>query len=169
MADFNAEVGNAAGHAMDLGWIKSQTKSSWVSNSVSGYYNLRYYQRVIDGNCNNGNCPTNCNCGGACDNCGPTNTGAPIGSNCNCNCTARNCSGVATNCTACTAVNCWNCDGQKYFQGNCQGSDTPPSYNCNITGGTTGNCNTVNCNCDCTVINCNCNCVTNCSNCSTGY
>jgi hypothetical protein len=74
------------------------------------FYNKAYYQRYMDGNCDNGNCTNNCNCGN------------------------KNCS----NCIITGRVNCANCDTQRWLQTNCN-SAVAPVYNC-TTSGTTVNC-----------------------------
>ena len=156
-SNFNTEAGRAATTAIDMAWIKANTKSGQESNSLSGYYSKAWYTYNV-GACNNGNCTSNCNCGGNCTNCNPTG-GSQCGGNCNCNCTAnRNCSAVnCYNCLACNVINCANCDARSWFQSNC--NCYAQCYNCNITAGTTANCTAnVQCNCNCSVINCACDC-----------
>lgn len=142
------EVGWSATASVSMAWVFDNTKSGQQSRSLSGYYSKAWYQRNVDGNCNNGNCPNcNCNCGGNCTNCDPS-------PGFNCNCSARNCSAInCTNCSACAAVNCANCDARAWIQSNCNCACT---YNCRITVQYTTNCSAVNCNCNCTPINCAC-------------
>lgn len=123
------EVGSSG--ANSLGWIRSNSRSTvngncGVSdmNSIHGY---AWYQNNTHGNCNNGNCSTNC--AGNCGNCGAYN----------CNCTAIQCS----NCTL-SGINCANCDTRAWLQPNC---NCACSYNCNQN-----NTGTYNCNCACTTI-----------------
>ena len=85
---------------------------------------LTYYQRNTEGNCNNSN-------NGLADNCAVGDA-------------AKQC--VA--CKNCVAVNCVNCDAQKWLQkGNCAQSPAPV-YNC------TRNINCYNTNCNCSKIIC---------------
>jgi len=76
--------------------------------NMAGFYGLTYYTATQYGNCNNGNCTSNCNCG-----------------NIQCN-----------NCTI-SAINCQNCDSQSWLQNNCNCACTYncstnlTSYNCN--------------------------------------
>jgi hypothetical protein len=86
--------------------------------NVNGFYGLQYYQKNNAGNCNNGN-----------------------QSNCNCNCGNINCTAGAN----CSAINCANCDTQKWLQtGNCN-VGANPVYNCTSNQ----NCFSYNCNCNC--------------------
>lgn len=107
MSWFSLEMGQASTFSNSMSWINARAKAA--SNSMSGHYGKAWYQRNVDGNCNNGNCTSNCNCG---------------------NIQCRNCyiAGV---------VNCANCDTQAWLQGNCNCACTynctvgPVSYNCN--------------------------------------
>jgi hypothetical protein len=115
----NTECGYAYGTGHGFSWIQSVThpsyRTSYVNmNKIRGW---AYYQKSNAGNCNNGNCGVNCNC--ACDYC-------------------------QTNCVNCYAINCANCDGQRWIQPNCNCACT---YVCGYYG--------VNYNCACC---CNCNC-----------
>ena len=69
---------------------------------LTDFYNLAYYQANQYGNCNNGNCTSNCNCG-------------------NINC---------TNCYISGTVNCTNCDTQSWLQTNCASAGL--TYNCTV-------------------------------------
>lgn len=121
-SNVNDETGRGTTTQTGIDWITGNTKGNPTDyNSLHG---LKYFQRNIDGACNNGNCPTDCNCG---------NIGG-------------------TNCLACTNINCTNCDGKAYLQGDCNCACT---YNCDITAGTSYNCNCA-CNCNCFVCACAC-------------
>lgn len=158
MSDINSEVGRPASTQLAMSWVRDNSKGGIVE--LSGAYSKTYYQRNVDGNCNNGNCTSNCNCGTNCAS-GVSNCG--FGSAPNCNCSAINCNAVnCSNCLNCNAVNCANCDGKAYLQANCNCACT---YNCNIASSVTVNCSSVNCNCS-TACDCNCNCdCTNCNSC----
>lgn len=106
-SDFRTEM-LRAGQSIDMSWVAANTKTGQVPsiNAMNGYYNKSYYQRNMDGNCNNGNCAT------------AQGTAACWDSVC------TNCS----NCYNCAAVNCTNCDTQKWLQSNCNCST---GYNCN--------------------------------------
>lgn len=103
-----AEIGNCGQLGMD--WVRANTKDG--QTSLGGIRNRAWYQRNVDGNCNNGNC----NCGG---NCGNIQCGQCFASQC---------------------INCANCDGRAWLQGNCNCACT---YNCNA------NIWSYNCNCAC--------------------
>ena len=109
LSNFNTERGVASTTNTDLNWIKSNTKSGQESNSFTGYYNKAWYQRNVDGNCNNGNC----NCSGNCGNI------------------------QCRNCFSSQCINCANCDSRAWFQNNCNCACTyncnagAVSYNCN--------------------------------------
>lgn len=102
-SQFNTEAGRASDTNIDMGWIYNNTKTGQQSYAISNYYGKAWYQRNVDGNCNNGNC----NCG-----------------NCNCACDF-NCN----NCFGFQCVNCTNCDTRSWFQNNCNCACT---YNCNL-------------------------------------
>lgn len=105
--DVNIETGRGIGAATGIDWIRDNTKDN--ATSLSQLYSRSYYQRNVDGNCDNGNCTSNCNCGDT-----------------QCN-----------NCVISGTVNCTNCDTQSWLQSdcncactyNCTTSET--SYNCN--------------------------------------
>jgi len=105
--DVNIETGRGSGTATGLDWIRDNTKDN--ATALGQLYDRAYYQRNVDGNCNNGNCTSNCNCG-----------------NIQCN-----------NCLIAATVNCTNCDAQSWLQGNCNCACTyncttsETSYNCN--------------------------------------
>lgn len=104
ISQINTEVGRsstAADTTMNYlnGLIKSAQRPA--SPNMSAFYGKTWYQRNVDGNCNNGN-----------------------QNNCNCNCGNINC----TNCVNCGNINCANCDSQNWLQTNCNCACT---YNCN--------------------------------------
>lgn len=107
MATYSVEMGQASTYSASMSWINANAKVT--SNSMDGHYGKAWYQRNADGNCNNGNCTSNCNCG-------------------NIQC---------TNCYISGAVNCANCDAQAWLQTNCNCACTyncntgQVSYNCN--------------------------------------
>jgi hypothetical protein len=106
-SDIEIEVGIAVGSTLDMAWVRSNSKGN-ITN-MDALHGLAWYQRNVDGNCNNGNCPNNCNCGNI--NCG--------------------------NCIITGGVNCTNCDGQAFLQSNCNCAcaynctTEQTSYNCN--------------------------------------
>lgn len=121
VSQVNTEVGRTATTATDLNFLNGYLLPAirpGQPNMNAFRGGLTYYQKNNAGNCNNasaGNC--NCNCG-----------------NINCNATAN-----------CTAINCANCDTQKWLQsGNCN-VGANPVYNCTSNQ----NCFSYNCNCNC--------------------
>lgn len=150
VSQINTEVGRAAAKpSTDLNFLNGYLKPAGTSPAIAGgtvtapspqrqanpldlgVYRggLTYFQRNNAGNCNNTNI-TNCNCNSSKTQCGQCESAGG---------TARQCN--ATN--NCTAINCANCDTQKWLQtGNCQ-SATTPVYNCTSNA----NCFTFNCNC----------------------
>lgn len=111
LSQFSTEMEQSSTYSASLSWVSDNTKSGQRPNpnAMNGYYNKAWYQRNNDGNCNNGNCTSNCNCG-----------------NIQCN-----------NCVISGTVNCANCDGRKWLQNNCNCACTyncntsQTSYNCN--------------------------------------
>ena len=98
-----------------LSWVKTNTKDS-VSD-MNSLYGRAYYTSSMNGNCNNGNCGNNCNCGNIGD----------------------------ANCFISGTVNCANCDAKSWLQANCNCACTYNCANC--TGGSHNcNCN-CNCDC----------------------
>lgn len=100
-----------------LSWVQANTKDA-IKN-MNSMYGRNYYQRNVDGNCNNANCTSNCNCGDIqCNNCLITGT-----------------------------VNCLNCDTQSWLQADCNCgtpyncTSGPTSYNCNCDCACDCNCN----------------------------
>lgn len=110
MSQFSTEMGQSSTYSASLQWVYDNTKSTQrpSPNNMGGYYNKAWYQKTNDGNCNNGNCTSNCNCG-------------------NIQC---------TNCYISGNVNCVNCDSRNWLQNNCNCACTyncnygPVSYNC---------------------------------------
>jgi hypothetical protein len=86
-----------------------------VPPNMAEFYSKAYYQSTSNGNCNNANI-SNCNC-------------SVVGGNIQCYVTNN-----------CVAINCANCDAQKWLQTNCNCACT---YNCTSNQ----NCFTYNCNC----------------------
>lgn len=112
LSDVSAETGQSS---PSLSWVKANTKDS-VSD-MGSLYGRAYYQNNNAGNCSNGNCANNCNCGNIGD----------------------------ANCFVSGTVNCANCDGQAWLQANCNCACTYNCANC--TGGSHNcNCN-CNCDC----------------------
>lgn len=111
MGDVSVEIGQPIAFSTSLGFLNNLIiPSQRPSNPHLGaFYGLSYFQSNKDGNCNNGNCASNCNCG-----------------NIQCN-----------NCTIAGNVNCANCDTQAWLQTgancactyNCNTAQT--TYNCN--------------------------------------
>ena len=89
-----------------LSWVQANTKDA--VHDMNSMHGRNYYQRNVDGNCNNLNCTFNCNCG-------------------NIQC---------TNCYYDGTVNCLNCDAQSWLQADCNCGTPyncnygPVSYNC---------------------------------------
>lgn len=111
ISDINEKTGRAANFSSSLSFLNNQIVSSQrpAQPRLSNFYNLNYFQNTTQGNCNNGNCTSNCNCG-----------------NIQCN-----------NCLISGTVNCANCDAQAWLQTNCNCACTyncttsQTSYNCN--------------------------------------
>jgi len=107
-SDVNNETSRGTTTQTGIDWIRDNTKGNPTDyNSLHG---LNYYQRNMDGNCNNGNC-------------------TPSLSEGNIQC---------QNCNQCNSINCNNCDGQAYLQTgtNCACSFNcdqwaDQTYNCN--------------------------------------
>lgn len=96
ISEINTEVSpKPPGYSDSLSFLNGIIKESQRDTgdiSMTIFYNKAYYQRDVDGNCNNGACDKNCsniNCAN-CDtqkwlqtNC---NNASPTNYNCNCNC-----------------------------------------------------------------------------------
>lgn len=119
ISDCSVEIGQAEKWSNSLSFLNGVTlpASRPEDPNLDSLHGLTYYQNNNKGNCNNGNC-TNPNC-----------TGGNIG---------------PVNCRS-TAINCANCDTQKWLQSNCNCNCT---YNCNQVTDQYYNCN-CNCNCNC--------------------
>lgn len=83
------------------GYILPEQRPGSPNMSTNGFGGKIYYQRNVDGNCDNGNCNCNGNCG---------------------NIQCRNC--IPSQC-----VNCTNCQGQSWLQSN--NCNCACTYNCN--------------------------------------
>jgi len=110
-SDINVEIGQAATYSSDLNFLNGLIVSGQrpAVKDLTEFYSKAYFQNNTAGNCNNGNCTSNCNCG-----------------NIQCN-----------NCLISGTVNCTNCDSQSWLQSNCNCACTyncntsQTSYNCN--------------------------------------
>ena len=111
VSNINNEIGQASTYSSSLSFLNGYIVSGQRPGTpnMAGFYGLTYFQNNTQGNCNNGNCTTNCNCG-------------------NINC---------TNCYISGTINCTNCDAQQWLQTNCNCACTyncttgTVSYNCN--------------------------------------
>lgn len=120
VSDVNAEIGRTTTATTDLNFLNGYLKPSIRPGSpnLGSDRGLKYYQQNNAGNCNNSNV-----------------------NNCNCNCGNKNCTAGAN----CVAVNCANCDTQKWLQtGDCN-VGANPVYNCTSNQ----NCYSYNCDCAC--------------------
>jgi hypothetical protein len=115
VSDINVEVERTPTFSSDLNFLNGLIRIDQrpVQPNMGAFYGKAYYQRNLDGNCNNGNCDQSISSG---------------------NIQCRNCS--------LGAVNCANCDNQKWLQVNC--NCFTGQYNCNQVANQTFNCN---CNC----------------------
>ena len=94
VSDVNQEVYGTPSFSSDLNFLNGLIVSAQrpaAPFSLSQFYSLAFFQNNTQGNCNNGNCTSNCNCG-----------------NIQCN-----------NCLISGGVNCTNCDAQNWLQTNC--------------------------------------------------
>lgn len=106
VSQINTEIGSATTTSRTLLFLNDLIKPAQrpATPNMNSFRGLTYYQRNVDGNCNNGVNPADC----ACD-----------------------CGNKA--CTACTVsgpINCANCDTQSWLQTNCNCACT---YNCALT------------------------------------
>jgi hypothetical protein len=120
--DINTEVGLSSTYSSDLNFLNGKIKPSIrpTAPNMASFQSKTYFQNTTEGNCNNGNCQNNCNCGNiGGDNCfinGGVNCAncddqSYLQSNCNCacsyNCTYTNSASHACNCTcACSKIIC---------------------------------------------------------------
>lgn len=110
-SDINQEVYGTASYSSDLNFLNNLIVPSQRPGTpaLTNFYSKAYFQNNTQGNCNNGNCTSNCNCG-----------------NIQCN-----------NCLISGTVNCTNCDSQNWLQSNCNCActynctTTVTKYNCN--------------------------------------
>lgn len=110
-SDINSKIGQSPTFSSSLQFLNNQIVASQrpATPAIPNFYSKNYFQNNTQGNCNNGNCTSNCNCG-----------------NIQCN-----------NCLISGTVNCTNCDSQSWLQSNCNCACTyncttsATSYNCN--------------------------------------
>ncbi len=110
-ADINVKIGQAATFSSSLQFLNNLIVPAQrpATPTMTAFYSKNFFQNNTQGNCNNGNCTSNCNCG-----------------NIQCN-----------NCLIAGGVNCTNCDAQNWLQTNCNCACTyncttaATSYNCN--------------------------------------
>lgn len=126
LRDVADEAREPASFSPSLSWVKTSIKPSIRppgSVELDDVYGYAYFLRNNEGNCNNGNCTANCNCGNIqCNNCiitGPTNcvncdVQEWLQPNCNCACTYNCTQGETTfncNCACACACACADCGG----------------------------------------------------------
>ena len=122
VSDINTELGLSPSYSSDLSFLNGKIKPSIrpASPSMNDFKSKNYFQNTTEGNCNNGNCTNNCNCGNIggdncfidgtvnCANCDDQSYLQP-GTNCACtyNCTFSATASHACNCTcACSKIIC---------------------------------------------------------------
>jgi hypothetical protein len=106
--DVNVETGRGSGTTTGIDWIRDNSKDN--ATGINQLYSRAWYQRNVDGNCNNDNCASGSNSGNIqCQNC----TLDPLG-------------------------NCVNCDTRSWLQSDCNCActynctqNTNQTYNCN--------------------------------------
>lgn len=111
VGDISVEIGQARSFSTNLSFLNNQIVPTQrpATPVMSSFYSRAFFQNNTQGNCNNGNCTSNCNCG-----------------NIQCN-----------NCLISGGVNCTNCDAQNFLQTNCNCACTyncttaATSFNCN--------------------------------------
>jgi hypothetical protein len=125
LRDIADEARQPSSYSPTLSWVKSITRPAnrLSTNEIDDVYGFAYFQRNNEGNCSNGNCTANCNCGNIqCSNCiitGPANcvncdVQEWLQPNCNCACTYNCSSGETTyncNCACACACACADCGG----------------------------------------------------------
>lgn len=91
LIDIKNETGDPL--PIELSWVYANTRSDQrpSPNALRSYAGMTWYPKNTDGNCNNGNCTNNCNCG------------------------IYQC----VNCFISGNVNCANCDTRNWLQANC--------------------------------------------------
>lgn len=122
VADINTEIGLSSSYSSDLNFLNGKIKPSIrpTTPNMASFQSKNYFQNTTEGNCNNGNCTNNCNCGNIggdncfingtvnCTNCDDQSYLQP-GTNCACtyNCTYAATASHACNCTcACSKIIC---------------------------------------------------------------
>lgn len=113
VSQINTEIGSATTTSRTLEFLNGLIKPAQrpATPNMNSFRGLTYYQRNVDGNCNNGNCAA-----------------------CDCNCGAIDCS----DCYISGTVNCANCDTQSWLQTNCNCACT---YNCQVSACFSYDCN----------------------------
>jgi hypothetical protein len=116
VSDINVEVERTPTFSSDLNFLNGLIRIDQrpAQPNMGTFYGKAYYQRNLDGNCNNGNCSQSISSG---------------------NIQCQNCS--------LGAVNCANCDNQKWLQANCNcfsgqyncNQVANQTYNCNCNCG----------------------------------
>jgi hypothetical protein len=109
--DVNSKIGQSPTFSSSLQFLNNQIVPTQrpATPAMNNFYSKNWFQNNTQGNCNNGNCTSNCNCG-----------------NIQCN-----------NCLISGGVNCTNCDAQNWLQTNCNCACTyncttqVTSFNCN--------------------------------------
>ena len=116
VSQINTEIGSATTTSRTLQYLNGLIKPAQRPGSpnMDAFRGKAWYQRNVDGNCNNGNC-------GNCE--------SDIQSDCG--------EFACFLCYAYQCINCTNCDAQNWLQTNCNCACT---YNCNV-GYWTYNCN----------------------------
>lgn len=111
ISQVNQEIGQSASYSSSLSFLNNLIVSGQrpAQPNMAGFYSKAYYQRNMDGNCNNGNCGTASSSGN------------------------KQCQ----NCTLSALSNCTNCDSQQWLQSDCNCACTynctqnsNQSYNC---------------------------------------
>ena len=112
VAAINTEIGLPNTLSSTLSFLNGYLKSPAESPNLGAFFGTAYYQRNVDGNCNNGNCSNSGSGNGNCtavivpDNGNCAIGGGPNG-NCNINC---NCGNIQChNCTIAGPSDCTNC------------------------------------------------------------
>lgn len=132
ISDINQEIGQAPTYSTNLNFLNGLLRSDQRPSSpnLAAFYSKAYFQNNNEGNCNNGNCSSNCNCGNIGEsnciinggvNCVNCDGQSWLQSNCNCACTynCTICTGGSRNCNCQCACDCfWSDDTLKDRQGN---------------------------------------------------
>ena len=118
VSQINTEVGVSATTQATLQYLNGLIKPAQRPSqpNMDAFRGKGWYQRNVDGACNNGNCPTgNCNCGdincvncfNTAINCANCDTQTWLQTDCNCACTYNCTSNVwSTNCDCDCACDC---------------------------------------------------------------